>query len=336
MSMFRDSRRFRILIALISVALASGCGGRNNSSTKNPQVGQMYVALNTFSKIERFHMSDSGDPTPLAIIQASNTVSPRKIAADVTHDRLYVCDILNADITVFDSISTRSGGPADRQVIGTNTTLTVPDTPAIDPTRDLFYVTDHGRVLVFTSASTMSGNVAPARIITPAFSAGGIALDANNDRLFVTDLTNNGIAVFDHASTVNGAAVPDREITSTTGPLSQPGEMALDGSGHLLVTASNGPNSPPRLYVFANAGAANGNTAPSALSILADAPEQMVVSPTGDLYTATGANVSVYSGIAGANGPISPIRTIQGPNSGIATMFGLPPEPLGIAVDPSR
>ncbi len=320
---------------LFLVALNLSCGGSSSGGgTTNPQIGQMYVALNTYSKIERFHMSDNGDPTPLGIIQGFNIVSPRQIALDVPHDRLYVCDLKNPDISVLDGISTRTGGAADRQIIGTNTTLTNPLTPAIDLTRDLLYVSDNGHVLVFASASTANGNVAPARIITPAFTAYEMVLDPADDRLFI--LETAGIAVFDHASTLNGAVVPDREITSSTGPLSQPEQVALDTSGRLIVTASNGVSSSRKVYVFANAATANGDTAPIALSIVPIPPVQIAVSPAGDLYAADIGSVDVYAGIATANGPISPSRTIQGPNSNIIFQFGNPAAVFGIAIDPTR
>ncbi|HSK45691.1 MAG TPA: hypothetical protein VLA83_17575, partial [Candidatus Binatia bacterium] len=242
-------------------------------------------------------------------------------------------------------------GPATtpRVITGASTTLGIGiGECALDSTRDLLYVAQDfvplgagtGVVLVFGPASTITGNVAPLRSFTLAFHLGGLLLDAANDRLFLADPVTNAITIFDNASTLTGAVVPARAISGANTQLQNPDELVLDSSGRLIVSNPRFLTNPQssNILVFANANVANGNIAPTASSTMSQLPQEMALSPAGELYVVDGtAQVTVYSGVATATGAINPVRVITGPHTGLGIFnVNVPAAPVGIAVDTTR
>jgi hypothetical protein len=265
------------------------------------------VALTNEGTILRFNAGANGDASPQARMGFSPN-GPQSIALDVPHDRM--AGISNDGfpaVTLLDNVS--SGGSIPRIIAGSATTMgSGTGVCALDSTNDLLYVgQDLGLgtagVLVFGPASTVTGNIAPLRTITTALHIGGMVLDAANNRLFLSDGINNAILILDGASTLNGKVVPNRVITGATTQLNGPREMVLDSSGRLIVSNPSVLTNPSfsTLLVFANAGAANGNVAPAASSVINRIPTQMAISPAGELYMADGdAEVPVYGNVATA------------------------------------
>lgn len=112
----------------------------------------------------------NGNVAPSRTISGSNTGFnfPGAIWYDSSNDRLYLTDQIVPAIYVFDNASTINGNIApDRTITGSNTTFSDPIGLWLDSANDRLYVADAGasQVLVFDSASTINGNVAPSRTI---------------------------------------------------------------------------------------------------------------------------------------------------------------------------
>jgi DNA-binding beta-propeller fold protein YncE len=126
------------------------------------------------------------------------------------------------------------------------------------------YVTDiNSAILVFDNASTMNGNVAPGRTIsgsnTTLKGPFGAWLDSSSNRLYVANVEDNSILVFNNANTVNGNVAPDRTISGSNTTLSAPEGIWLDLTTNQLYVA-NGNNK--SILVFNNASTVNGNVTP--------------------------------------------------------------------------
>jgi hypothetical protein len=293
------------------------------------------VAIADSQKILRFKAGDSGNVSPQATGQF--TQHSLSLALDVSHDRLVALGGVDPSFLLFDNASKAFGSSLPRVISGPATTLGGPTSAAFDGAADLLYVVvNSSNILVFGPASTVTGNVAPQRTINLGFRARGMVLDPGNNRLFVSDIDNTAIKVFDNASTLSGAVLPTRTISGAATQLSFPGDLLLDSAGRLIVVGNSGP--PATILVFANAGAANGNVAPAAASVI-DSANQIAVSPSGDLYVVASFKVAVYGNIASASGALTPIRVVSGSNSGLDPPF--PPGAgtwciCGVALDPTR
>ncbi len=130
----------------------------------------------------------NGNTTPSRTISGSNTgfSFPGAIWYDSSSDRLYLSDQIVPAIYVFNNASTINGNIApDRTIAGSNTTIKYALGLWLDAANDRLYVSDTGahQVLVFNSASTINGDVAPSRIIAGANTAfdgpAGLWLDLN-------------------------------------------------------------------------------------------------------------------------------------------------------------
>ena len=106
-----------------------------------------------------------------------------------------------------------------RIISGPATNLLTPTDVSLDKVKNLLYVADDVDIHVFASASTVNGNPAPLHDLTVPFAVSAIFIDGANDRLYVADQSGNVIAIYDHASTLNGAIAansrhPGREYES--------------------------------------------------------------------------------------------------------------------------
>ncbi|MBF0492279.1 MAG: hypothetical protein HQM15_05810 [Deltaproteobacteria bacterium] len=149
---------------------------------------------------------------------------------------LYVVDNLNDSVYVYDNLSTLSGAvAASRTISGSNTLITSPTVVAVDTSRDYLYVADttQQKIIVFSPASTSSGNATPLRTYAGLKRAGAFFYDATNDRLYATDLTDQAIKVWDAIRNLSAGSSPTRTI-----PLGyQPSAFVLDVARDLLYVA---------------------------------------------------------------------------------------------------
>jgi hypothetical protein len=141
---------------------------------------------------------------------------------------------------------------------------------AMDVANDRLYVGDLRNILVFNSASTITGNVAPSRVVSTFASAsgafsGGIYLDtAGTQRLYAAtnDVgTTQTVQVFDNAGTATGAS-PTRTISFTIRDIMDIAVDTLAGRDILYVYGHNAGGF-SQVLVFDNASALNGAVVPN-------------------------------------------------------------------------
>ena len=330
--------------------LGGGGGTPTPTPTPNPTgsptptpvaTGKLYVMNTTSNTLLRFDgaFTANGNATPAATIVGTNTTfnSPSFMTLDTANDSLYIADTGDLSVVIYDGISTKNGNVAPSRIIaGPATNLLSPTDVALDKGRNLLYVADDLDIFVFASASTANGNPAPVRDLSVPFSISAIFIDGANDRLYVADQAGNAIAVYDHASTLNGPVSANRAVQGATNThLSNPGGVQVDGAGRLVVSNA----SPPSITIYNNAATVDGDIAPVAeiagattgLSV----PDQIFVDTTGTgtLYNADpgAARVAVFANLNTANGNTSPTRTISGTSTGL-TAGG----PVGLAFDHTR
>lgn len=139
---------------------------------------------------------------------------PHGLAVDTTKNRLYAASKGNNAMVAFSV----AGVPIFSAVVtGSQSGLNDPIDVAVDSTRDILYVLNEGatEVLVFENASTLTGNEAPARVISGDDGAGNnfmvspsaMFLDAEKDLLYLADWGANTVYVFPNAHSAKGPAV---------------------------------------------------------------------------------------------------------------------------------
>jgi len=337
------------ILALALACCATSCvisprrsPGGGTGGTGGTGVGQLYVSGTNGVSHFGSALTGSGDVSPTTVLNNANLTFPQQLVVDPTSNQLIIANGgSGASVVIFRAASSRTGSVAPDAVLAGNlTTFTGPNAVAFDRARDLLYVADGSRVLVFTGESAMAGNlnVAPTRIITTAFAPGAIFLDQNADRLYAADTAGDGIAVFDTASTKQDPVSPNRTIAGPTTGLNQPDGLALDNSGRLAVSNSGASS----ITVYASAATLNGDAAP-VLTIAGTAtglgaPAQLVFDNStnnGDLYIADtlAGDVLIYTNTSSASGTVNaaPNRNLAGTNTGLAVSG-----PRGITLDPTR
>lgn len=335
---------------VISPRRTLGGGGGTPTPTPTPTptgsptptpvaTGKLYVLDSNSNTLLRFDnaLTANGNPTPAVTIVGNNTTFkfPGFMTLDTANDSLYIADTNDLSVVIYDGISTKkSGDVAPSRII--SGALTFPTDVSLDKTRNLLYVADGTDIFVYASASTANGTPAPVRDLVAPFQLSGIFIDGANDRLYVADQGGNAVAVYDHASTLNGPITANRAVQGAATLLSGPGSVQVDGAGRLVVSNSLAP---PSITIYANAATADGDIAPVAEIAGANTglsvPTQIFVDTTGTgtLYNVDpgAARVAVWGNLNTANGNIAPTRTIFGANTGI-TASGQ----LGLAFDNTR
>ena len=312
------------------------------SPTPTPvATGKLYVMDSNSNTLLRFDnaLTANGNIAPAATIVGNNTTFnfPGFMTLDTASDSLYIADTSNLSVVIYDGISTKTGNLAPSRIIaGTATNLLSPTDVSLDKVRNLLYVADDLDIHVYASASTVNGNPAPVRDLNVSFQLSGIFIDGANDRLYVADQAGNAIAVYDHASTLNGPISATRAVQGVNNThLSNPGEVQVDGAGRLVVSNAV----PPSITIYANAATADGDIPPVATIAGANTglsvPTQIFVDTTGNgtLYNADpgAARVAVWGNLNTVNGNTAPTRAIGGTATGISASGQ-----LGLAFDHTR
>jgi hypothetical protein len=161
------------------------------------------------------------------------------LALDPALDYLYVGN--GTSIRVFYMASTTSGDVSPVRVITNNPAGGNTGSLFLDTTSNRLYVGDDVfGVRVFNNASTISGATASARVITGLGTIHGVAVDAGNDILYVSNTTStpsNQINLFT-ASTANDPATPIKTITPTVSTVNlSVGGISLDIANDRLYVA---------------------------------------------------------------------------------------------------
>lgn len=319
----------RSLLVLLLALLCCACSTQDEEGG----TGVIYVSNQGSNSLARFSRATTaqGDVLPQVSLrgQLTRLNSPGFLTYDPLADRMIVPNGDNS-ILFFDGIhGLAENAPPLRFLSGLSSQLNRPTQVVLDLRQDLLYVANSGggNVLVFANASSLQGSVAPIRVLsgpaTRLSSVASIALDSENDRLWVADSTANAILVYEGASSLNGAVPPSRVISGNNTRLSSPGFLLLDGQ-HLWVSCNQsilrfqgsvdlqGDVAP----VASISGSATGLVRPAQLRRRADNDE---------LYVAdTGASaLLVFERSSSANGAPPPRRRIFGVRPGLTQVTGL-------------
>jgi DNA-binding beta-propeller fold protein YncE len=328
-------------ILLVNLCLAIGCVSprRTTASSGGGNThGQLYVATPNgilhFSNAE----SSTGNVAPVATITASQISSPQHLFIDTAADRLYVANQGGGSVLVFDNVSTITGATTPTRIIsGNTTTLVAPVDVAVDTINNLLYVADGTSIRVFASASSVNGNTPPVRNFNLGITIGGIFLDATNNQLYVSDPADNAVDRFDSASTQDVVGLVGGAIAGADTQLSQPRGLALDASGRIIVSNSSNPVS---LTTYPSASVNTGDVVPvsniAGTNTHLQSPGQIALNRTvsnGELYVVEplGASILVFTNMATATGNVTPARSLNGSNTGLAANAI-----TGVAIDPTR
>lgn len=176
------------------------------------------------------------------------------------------------------------------------------------------------RLLIYNDANTVSGSVAPNRVVagglTTLLGPRGIAVDMARDQIYVANFLNDSILVFHNARTVTGGDAPNRTIIGA--PLSRPSALFMDVVNNRLYVVNTNGNS---ILIYDNASTLNGGVTPSrtltGVATTLSAPIGIYVDTTRNLlYVSNGNNqILVFGNAASVTGNVVPARTIAGLSS---------------------
>ncbi len=154
-------------------------------------------------------------------------VLPQGVDYDASSDRLFVA-VSDGTIYVYDGFTQSPGGMPDRVItpagaLGTTQASTSIRDVLYDAERDVLFATDlgaasgsanDGAIFVIEGASLASGLTAPASVIAGASTGLDDPHDLawNGETLWVTDITNETIARFDAALTLDGNVLPGASV----------------------------------------------------------------------------------------------------------------------------
>ncbi len=212
-----------------------------------------------------------------------------------------------------------------RSIEGAATTLFAPSGLVVDLGRREIYVSNgNGSVLVF--AMDASGNVAPIRTLAGATTElatflGGLALDLENDELWVASPSNGKVLVYDRGA--SGDSAPKRSITGASTGLSGPVSLLID-LVHDEVYVSDAFGSPKEVSVFDRTASGDATPKRSLNGTFAPAnPRQTFVDLDRDelIVVDVAPSISTYARTASGNDPR--LRMIAGPTTSLEFPVGL-------------
>jgi hypothetical protein len=261
-------------------------------------------------------------------------ISPRRTAGGgggsggggggtATGGKLYVTS--GNSILRFDNALNATGNIAPGSAInGTSTTLSSPHALQIDTGTDRLYVANQGAgsVLVFSAASTVTGNIAPTATLVGAntglSSPIGVALDTTRNILYVADGTT--VFVFANVSSLSGTtntAFAQSFITgfTITG-------IFVDAANNILYAADASDNT-VAIYQSANAQSGVGFASGTIVG-----PDTGLSRPTGAALDSAGRllisnpgvpSLSAYPNPTSASGDVLPAAVIKGNSTGLSS-----------------
>ncbi len=212
-----------------------------------------------------------------------------------------------------------------RSIEGVATTLSGASGLALDLAhREIFVANNNASITVFDMDA--SGNTAPLRTLSGGATGmttflGGVALDVDNDELWVASPDNGKVLVYDRGAFGNTA--PKRSLTGPTTGLSGPNRVLVD-LVHDEVYVSDAFGSPREVAVFDRT--ASGDAAPKRTlgGTFAPAnPRQMFVDLDRDelIVIDVAPAIITYARTASGNDPR--LRTITGASTGLEFPIGL-------------
>jgi hypothetical protein len=156
----------------------------------------------------------------IATITGTPIAGPMGLFIDAASDTLYLANHGANNILVYSSASTRSGADVPPARVITSLTLLGPVDLLVDSGDNLIVPRIGGAVLIFTNASTRTGNITPDFTFTvggAVFSS--IAVDAAGNG-YLPDQGANAVYSINNIATRNGIITPDRTIQGAATQLS--------------------------------------------------------------------------------------------------------------------
>jgi hypothetical protein len=323
----RNGFRRAAPFALIAAFGLAACGGGYSGGS-----GMGYGMSGAASKLFAADAGGPGigslvnpdPPTGMVVVDrffygSSITSSVESLALDTTNDRLYVGN--GTSILVYNGASMASGTPSPARTI---TGIGNAGSLFIDPAHNRLYVGDTAAgVLVFDPADMANSMASVSRSITGSFGTTfqihGIAVDAGNDILYVSNSTltptpSNQITLFT-ASTAKDPATIKATITPTDSGMTNlsVAGIALDSTHDRLYVA--GPASTVMVFDLVSTlltGARN----PSRTITLLSQIRSVAIDPVGDrLYAValSGFVIYIVEGASTATGTPSVVKAIGAP-----------------------
>jgi len=200
----------------------------------------LFVSNSASNQILLFKDPDKlkSDTPPNQILTHAQLSDPQGLAVDAEAARLYVASRGSNSVLIYRI----DGGVAvlETTLRGSGSQLSQPASLALDPGRDLLYVLNQGtkEVLVFEGASSLSGTAAPTRHITGSDAEGlhnvltapsAIAVDFENDLLYLSDAVSNAVYIVLDASSAEGQDF-DKTLSGDKTGLFSPVALAVDPS----------------------------------------------------------------------------------------------------------
>lgn len=240
-------------------------------------------------------------------------------------DRLFVVTI-NGGVASYRDPATLDGtaAPATDLPAGADTLMYGPRDLAISSDGELFVACENGpSVNIYRDATGASGAVQPSRYLlgtsTELLAPIGLAVDAQDDTLYVVNSTSNGsiegaILAFEGLSTLDGDMAPSRKVIVDT-PAFAP--LQIVEQDNRLFIAGQGDNTSV-VYVFEGANTLDGTAAPDRILSNADWGQvlSIFVDDENRLFAVDGENVVfVYSDADTVNGNATPTAILEVPEA---------------------
>lgn len=304
-----------ILILSLSAGLYS-CGDVTGSKKNDPdnptiQPGKLYISnLGDGSLIAFDNASTAEGNIPPSRRFPESITGPTGIFLDQASDTLYVANTDHNSILIYENASTQNPSAgfasADRVISGTKTGLNHPYAVVYDAGRGLLYVANKENSIAVFSAecagvAALEGNIAPCRTLSGISTLldfpRGLALDANRDILYISNMGTNSILVYADASqsTTQGNLAPTREIrghseSETESILEIPFGVAIDSIHDRLYVVNTGRNQ-PAVLIFENASGRSGGAMPE--HVITGLSTQLT-QPAGIALVVTGNSTRIY------------------------------------------
>lgn len=297
-------------------------GGGGPAPTPTPASGRLYVANFNAGTVLGYAGASTLNGTLPAVPTTTLTgfSNPEGVALDGGRDRMYVACNSDGTLRIVNNASTANGTAAGF-INATITGFNIATTPCYDPANDRLYVGDQGNLYIFRNASTLGSGTAAALANTTITGFGsqvsGIAVDAQNNRLFLVSVGNESIDVIDSLLPPSGtrAAVVNRTVRGSLTGMGTPWGCALD-VGRQILYVSNGGSQTVTIYENVGSPAFAGNVTPGRTllgyptsvftSIFVDAVRN-------ELYVGGGlfaTDLRVYGSASTVNGTVAATRTL--------------------------
>lgn len=303
--------------------------------------GALYVTNNDGSLLAFDPLSTNKTTTKslVPIVQDENILPSRRfpesvsgptgIFLDRANDTLYVANTGQNAISIYENASTlASPFSATRVISGNNTLLDQPFGITFDATNNRIFVAnkDGNSILVFEKNSdcvaSLSGNISPCRRLVGDLTTldvpRALAIDTtrNNGILYISNMGNDSILVYDNASTLGAPSstcitdftacnqAPSRVISPHTSSdsnkqiskLELPFGIFSDSLNNRLYVTNTGLNT-PGVFIYENASLKDGAIEPERVIAGINTPDTTpAVKNITDLTVPTGIDVDVATG----------------------------------------